>query len=62
MEDGRKDVRDKRTKHLNTLVNTGVWSAIVQGIFFFSPVEIDKDLFCSKWEKCVVPILSRDFF
>lgn len=62
MEEGRKDVRDKRTKHLNTLVNTGVWSAIVQGMFFFSPVEIDEDLCCSGWEKCVVLMLSGDFF
>lgn len=33
----------------------------MQGIFF-SPVEIDEDLLCSGWEKCVVPILSGDFF
>lgn len=62
MEEGRKDVRNKRTKHLNTFVNTGVWSAIVQGIFFFSPVEIDEDLCRCGWKKCVVLILSGDFF
>lgn len=25
-------------------------------------MEIDEDLLCSRWEKCVVPILSGDFF
>lgn len=25
-------------------------------------MEIDEDLLCSGWEKCVVPILSWDFF
>lgn len=25
-------------------------------------MEIDEDLLCSGWEKCVVPILSGDFF
>lgn len=34
----------------------------MQGMFFFSPVEIDEDLCCSEWEKCVVAILSGDFF
>lgn len=33
----------------------------MQGIFF-SPVEIDEDLRYSGWKKCVVPILSGDFF